>query len=170
VFKNNDIAEVREITDTELVLNDGRRMRRNAACIDQGLHHLSCKPMPYGRSGGCVAGRRRRKRLVCQPIAGSGLDARLHARQGGVTSIGDVSWRAQLSVGACPSFAKFKAAIQRSLGGAPSGNSSRDWNGTLDLCRRVPPIEQNRKPERHDYATNPYRKPQRRYHFASQNG
>jgi hypothetical protein len=37
VFKNNDIAEVREITDTELVLNDGRRMRRNGARIDQGV-------------------------------------------------------------------------------------------------------------------------------------
>jgi hypothetical protein len=35
VFKNNDIAEVREITDTELVLNDGRRLRRNGARIDQ---------------------------------------------------------------------------------------------------------------------------------------
>jgi hypothetical protein len=28
MFKNNDIAEVREITDTEFVLNDGRRMRK----------------------------------------------------------------------------------------------------------------------------------------------
>lgn len=37
VFKNNDIAEVREITDTELVLNDGRRMRRDGARIDQGV-------------------------------------------------------------------------------------------------------------------------------------
>jgi hypothetical protein len=36
-FKNNDIAEVREITDTELVLNDGRRMRRDGARIDQGV-------------------------------------------------------------------------------------------------------------------------------------
>jgi hypothetical protein len=51
------------------------------------------------------------------------------------------------------------------------GNRSRDGNGTLDVCRRVPSIEQNPKPERHDYATNPSRKkPQRRYHFASQNG
>jgi hypothetical protein len=30
------IAEVQEITDTELVLNDGRRMRRDGARIDQG--------------------------------------------------------------------------------------------------------------------------------------
>jgi hypothetical protein len=37
VFKNNDIAEVREITDTELVLHDGRRMRRDGARIDQGV-------------------------------------------------------------------------------------------------------------------------------------
>ena len=29
VFKNNDIAEVREVTNSELVLHDGRRMRRN---------------------------------------------------------------------------------------------------------------------------------------------
>jgi hypothetical protein len=36
VFKNNDIAVVQEITDTELVLNDGRRMRRDGARIDQG--------------------------------------------------------------------------------------------------------------------------------------
>jgi hypothetical protein len=37
VFKNNDIAVVQEITDTELVLNDGRRMRRDGARIDQGV-------------------------------------------------------------------------------------------------------------------------------------
>jgi conjugative relaxase-like TrwC/TraI family protein len=37
VFKNNDIAVVREITDTELVLNDGRRMRRDGTRIDQGV-------------------------------------------------------------------------------------------------------------------------------------
>jgi hypothetical protein len=55
VFKNNDIVEVREITHTELVLNDGRRMRRDGARIDQGV--CSCKPMPHGRSGGSVAGR-----------------------------------------------------------------------------------------------------------------
>jgi hypothetical protein len=36
VFKNNDIAEVRQVTDTELVLPDGRRMRRDGARIDQG--------------------------------------------------------------------------------------------------------------------------------------
>ena len=37
MFKNNDIVEVREITHTELVLNDGRRMRRDGARIDQGV-------------------------------------------------------------------------------------------------------------------------------------
>jgi conjugative relaxase-like TrwC/TraI family protein len=47
VFKNNDIAQVREITDTELVLHDGRRMRRNGARIDQGIcitsHASQCR-------------------------------------------------------------------------------------------------------------------------------
>ena len=48
VFKNNDIGKLRELTDTELVLNDGRRMRRDGARIDQGVcHHLSRKPVPY---------------------------------------------------------------------------------------------------------------------------
>jgi conjugative relaxase-like TrwC/TraI family protein len=46
-FKNNDIAQVREVTDTELVLNDGRRMRRNGARIDQGVcitsHASQCR-------------------------------------------------------------------------------------------------------------------------------
>jgi hypothetical protein len=37
VFKNNDLAKVREITDTELVLDDGRRMRRSGVRIDQGV-------------------------------------------------------------------------------------------------------------------------------------
>src|SRR5580700_11619892 len=59
VFKNNDVAQVREITNTELVLHDGRRMRRDGARIDQGVcitsHASQCR---YGRSGGCVAGRR----------------------------------------------------------------------------------------------------------------
>jgi ATP-dependent exoDNAse (exonuclease V) alpha subunit len=47
VFKNNDIAEVREITDTELVLHDGRRMRRDGARIDQAVcitsHASQCR-------------------------------------------------------------------------------------------------------------------------------
>jgi hypothetical protein len=47
VFKNNDVAEVREITHTELVLNDGRRMRRDGARVDQGVcitsHASQCR-------------------------------------------------------------------------------------------------------------------------------
>ena len=47
VFKNNDIAQVRAVTDTELVLHDGRRMRRNGARIDQGIcitsHASQCR-------------------------------------------------------------------------------------------------------------------------------
>lgn len=47
VFKNNDIVELREVTDTGLVLNDGRRMRRDGARIDQGVcitsHASQCR-------------------------------------------------------------------------------------------------------------------------------
>ena len=47
VFKNNDIVAVREVTDTELILNDGRRMRRDGARIDQGVcitsHGSQCR-------------------------------------------------------------------------------------------------------------------------------
>jgi len=47
VFKNNDVAQVREITNAELVLHDGRRMRRNGARIDQGIcitsHASQCR-------------------------------------------------------------------------------------------------------------------------------
>ena len=47
VFKNNDIAELREITDTEIVLHDGRRMRRDGARIPQGIcitsHASQCR-------------------------------------------------------------------------------------------------------------------------------
>jgi hypothetical protein len=47
VFKNNDIAQVREVTDTELVLHDDRRMRRDGARIDQGVcitsHASQCR-------------------------------------------------------------------------------------------------------------------------------
>jgi hypothetical protein len=47
VFKNNDIVDVREITGTELILHDGRRMRRNGARIDQGVcitsHASQCR-------------------------------------------------------------------------------------------------------------------------------
>ena len=48
MFKNNDVAQVREITtNTELVLHDGRRMRRDGARIDQGVcitsHASQCR-------------------------------------------------------------------------------------------------------------------------------
>jgi hypothetical protein len=47
VFKNNDVAQVREITNTELLLDDGRRMRRDGARIDQGVcitsHASQCR-------------------------------------------------------------------------------------------------------------------------------
>ena len=47
VFKNNDVARVREVTDSELVLHDGRRMRRDGARIDQGIcitsHASQCR-------------------------------------------------------------------------------------------------------------------------------
>jgi conjugative relaxase-like TrwC/TraI family protein len=47
VFKNNEIAEVREVTATEVILHDGRRMRRNGARIDQGVcitsHASQCR-------------------------------------------------------------------------------------------------------------------------------
>ncbi|MGA8654567.1 MAG: MobF family relaxase [Chthoniobacterales bacterium] len=47
VFKNNDIAQVREVTDTDLVLHDGRRIRRDGARIDQGVcitsHASQCR-------------------------------------------------------------------------------------------------------------------------------
>ncbi|MBV8227248.1 MAG: AAA family ATPase [Verrucomicrobia bacterium] len=47
VFKNNDIVTVREVTDTELILNDERRMRRDGARIDQGIcitsHASQCR-------------------------------------------------------------------------------------------------------------------------------
>jgi hypothetical protein len=47
VFKNNDFAQVREITNTELILHDGRRMRRDGARIDQGVcitsHASQCR-------------------------------------------------------------------------------------------------------------------------------
>ncbi|MBV8969306.1 MAG: hypothetical protein JO331_09625 [Verrucomicrobia bacterium] len=47
VFKNNDIAEVREISESELVLDGGRRMHRDGARIDQGVcitsHASQCR-------------------------------------------------------------------------------------------------------------------------------
>ena len=47
VFKNNDVAQVREITNTELILHDGRLMRRYGVRIDQGVcitsHASQCR-------------------------------------------------------------------------------------------------------------------------------
>jgi hypothetical protein len=65
-------------------------------------------------------------------------DARLHARQGGVASIGDATRRTQVSVGVHPRSAKIDGAIQRSnhapsLGDAPSGNSSRRWEWSVKI-------------------------------------
>jgi hypothetical protein len=76
-------------------------------------------------------------------------------RQGGVASIGDVPWRAQISVGAYASFTKVQASIQQSndvrpLGNAPSRNSSRDWNGTLAAYCHVTPVEQNQNEKQKD--------------------
>ena len=137
VFKNNDVAQVREITDTELVLHDGRRMRRDGARIDQGVcitsHASQCRTvdqvvvLPDGADakGWYVSLSRARDRDAC-----------LHAQQDSVASIGYAAWGAQVSVGASPSRAEVEGPIQRSndarsLGDAPSANSSGDGNGTL---------------------------------------
>jgi hypothetical protein len=70
VFKNNDVAQVREITNTELVLHDGRRMRRDGARIDQGVcitsHASQCRTvdqvvaLPDGADANCEELFRRR--------------------------------------------------------------------------------------------------------------
>ena len=87
-FKNNDVAQVREITNAELVLHDGRRMRRDGARIDQGV---------------CITSHASQCRTVDQVVAlPDGADAKgwyvslsrarddalLHARQDSVASIG----------------------------------------------------------------------------------
>ena len=50
-LKNNDIAQVREVTDTELVLRDGRRVRRDGAGVDQGIcitsHASQCRTVDH---------------------------------------------------------------------------------------------------------------------------
>jgi hypothetical protein len=66
------------------------------------------------------------KGLVRQLSRGSERDTHLYPRQGRVASLGDVPWRMQVSVGACPSFGKVEAAIQNcnhagSLDGTKSG-------------------------------------------------
>jgi hypothetical protein len=47
VFKNNDVALVREVTDTELVLHHGQRLHRDGARTDQGVcitaHASQCR-------------------------------------------------------------------------------------------------------------------------------
>jgi hypothetical protein len=146
VFKNNDIAEVREVTDTELVLHDGRRMRRNGARIDQGVcitsHASQCRTvdqvvvLPDGADAKSWYVSLSRARGAMHVYTRNKATLRLSVMQPGET---------QVSVGARPTYAKVEGAIQRSndarpVGGAPSGNRSRDWNGTLDLCRRVPSI------------------------------
>lgn len=95
------------------------------------------------------------QRLVCQPIAGSGLDARLHARQGGVTSIGDVPGERKSVWELIQALRRSGATIQESndarpLGDAPSRNSSRDWNGTLAAYCHVTPVEQNQNEKQKD--------------------
>jgi hypothetical protein len=74
--------------------------------------------------------------LVREPVASSRRDACLHAQQDSVASIGYAAWGAQVSVGDSPSRDEVEGAIQRSndarsLGDAPSANSSGDGNGTL---------------------------------------
>jgi hypothetical protein len=69
-----------DVSGTQLVLDDGRRMRRNGARIDQGIcitsHASQCRTVDQVV---VLPGRRGRERLVCKPIASSGLDAPLHA-------------------------------------------------------------------------------------------
>jgi hypothetical protein len=47
VFKNNDLVRIQEVNDQELVFDDGRRMRRDGARIDQGVcltsHASQCR-------------------------------------------------------------------------------------------------------------------------------
>jgi hypothetical protein len=157
VFKNNDIAQVREITDTELVLNDGRRMRRNGARIDQGV---------------CITSHASQCRTVDQVVVlPDGADAKgwyvslsrardwmhVHTRDKAALrqSVMYPGERKSVSVGAYQSFAKVRATIQESndarpLGDAPSRNSSRDWNGTLAAYCHVTLVEQNQSENQKD--------------------
>ena len=68
VFKNNDITRVREINGTELILHDGRRMRRHGARIDQGVSitsHASQSCKPDRRERRVVAGPETSGRIFC---------------------------------------------------------------------------------------------------------
>jgi hypothetical protein len=132
VFKNNDIVELREVTETELVLHDGRRMRRDAARIDQGV---------------CITSHASQCRTVDQVVVlPDGVDAK--------------GWYVSLSRAwdSMHVYTRDKAALRQSvmypgerksvwelvqvlrsskpqsrnrMADAPSRNSSRDWNGTL---------------------------------------
>src|ERR1700730_17608194 len=69
--------------------------------------------------------------------------------------MGNVPWRAQVSVGAYPSFAKVRATIQESndarpLGDAPSKMCPRYWNGTLAAYCHVTRVEQNQNEKQKD--------------------
>jgi hypothetical protein len=113
VFNNNDIAQVREVTNTELVLHDARRMRRDGVPIDQGI---------------CITSHASRCRTVDQVVVlADGADAKcwyvslsrardtMHVftrNKGSVTPIGTTAWRAQVSVGACPSCAKVEFSVE----------------------------------------------------------
>ncbi|MBV8970290.1 MAG: hypothetical protein JO331_14700 [Verrucomicrobia bacterium] len=52
MFKNNDIVAVREVTDPELILNDGRRMRRDGARMIKASAspHTRANAVPSTRS------------------------------------------------------------------------------------------------------------------------
>jgi len=66
MFKNNDITRVREVNDTELILYDGRRMRRDGARIDQGVSitsHASQSCKPDRRERRVVAGPKKSGRI-----------------------------------------------------------------------------------------------------------
>ena len=136
MFMNNDIAEVWKITNTELVLNDGRRMRRDGARIDQGV---------------CITSYASQCRTVDQVVVLPEADAK--------------GWYVSLSRTreAMHVYTRDKAALRQSvmhlgerksvwelvqaLGrlkpqsidpimpalchGTPSGKGSRDWNGAL---------------------------------------
>jgi hypothetical protein len=102
-MRHNDIAKLREVTDTELVLNDGRRMRRHGARIDQGV---------------CITSHASQCRRVDQVVVlPDGADAKgwyvslsrareamhVYTQQAGVAPISDATRRAQISVGASSS-------------------------------------------------------------------
>jgi hypothetical protein len=137
VFKNNDIAEVRDITDTELVLNDGRRMRRDGARIDQGV---------------CITSYASQCRTVDQVVVlADGADAKgwyvslSRAREAMHVYTRDKAAlrHSVMHPGERKSVWELVQALRKStvqsrdriyapsLGDAPNGNSSRDGNGAL---------------------------------------